>query len=400
MSSFGIFGHPLPGAVYDVLMKLTTAGYPSYLVGGCVRDALLGTPPHDFDVATAATPWEVADTLTDCRIIPTGIKHGTQTVIKDGVHIEVTTFRKEGGYKDHRRPDSVSFTTFPYEDAARRDFTVNAMFYGINGEVLDFFGGQADLQKGIIRAVGAPGLRFEEDALRILRAMRFAAVLGFDIEKETATAMEEKAYLIKSLAVERILVELRGILAGQNADRVLQSFSTVIYNTLGKVAPLPALNAYPLEYRLPVFFALYGGSIDGALKLIKAFKPDRATLQAVEAAATALYGEGSDTTLYLAHIYRKYGTVNGDMVCTLRVGLGLISEKTAEYAQKLKEGTAPLGLNHLAVNGGTLAKNKIATGADLGIIMEKLYDYVHSGGKNEREALLEEAAKIKEGLEK
>ena len=186
------FQMDLPRGVRLVIDTLHRGGFSAYAVGGCVRDALRGEVPHDYDVTTSAFPEEMLSLFEGWRVIPTGLKHGTLTVLCDGESVEVTTFRVDGEYRDGRHPDSVSFTRDLKADAARRDFTVNAMAYSDRDGLCDFFGGKEDLKAGLIRAVGDARRRFEEDALRILRALRFASVLGFRIEEETAKALRSE----------------------------------------------------------------------------------------------------------------------------------------------------------------------------------------------------------------
>ena len=196
----------LPQAVRYVLERLEDAGFAAYAVGGCVRDTLLGRTPGDWDVTTAARPEQVL-TLFDGYAIPTGLKHGTVTVRAGEMHIEVTTFRADGTYTDHRRPDQVFFSDRLEEDLCRRDLTVNAMAMDLRGHITDLYGGREDLEAGILRCVGEPERRFEEDALRILRTLRFAAVLGFSVEPRTDAALRVKAPLLRCIAPERILLE-------------------------------------------------------------------------------------------------------------------------------------------------------------------------------------------------
>ena len=197
-----------------VLKQLNKAGYGAYFVGGMVRDTLLNRKLADVDIATGATPEVVLD-LFDQTIV-TGLQHGTVTVVIDGEQIEVTTFRLDGQYLDHRRPDRVVFTRSLLEDLARRDFTINAMAQGLDGELIDPFNGQVDLKANLIRAVGDdPKARFKEDALRILRGIRFVAKLGFDVEKKTLEAMKACRNLLANLSLERIRKELEGIIEGE-----------------------------------------------------------------------------------------------------------------------------------------------------------------------------------------
>ena len=199
----------IPNNILRTLNKLNENGYQAYIVGGCVRDFLLGKEPSDFDICTNARPETVMEIFE--HAIPTGIKHGTITVI-DEEPIEITTFRTEGSYVDHRHPDLVTFVADVKEDLARRDFTINAMAYHPGTGIVDPFHGQEDLKNGIIRAVGDPSKRFEEDALRMIRAHRFAAKLHFSIEDNTQKAIDENAHFISRIAVERLYKELIEIL--------------------------------------------------------------------------------------------------------------------------------------------------------------------------------------------
>ncbi|MBQ2812620.1 MAG: CCA tRNA nucleotidyltransferase [Clostridia bacterium] len=207
----------IPENIISVMRLLEESGFEAYAVGGCVRDSLLGRRPYDWDVCTSALPEETLEVFKDFRTIPTGIKHGTVTVIADSP-VEITTFRIDGEYLDNRRPSRVSFTRTLADDLCRRDFTVNAMAADKNGFVTDLYGGKEDLQKKIIRCVGCAQKRFDEDALRIMRALRFAATLGFELEESTARAVREQKSLLKNIAVERIRVETDKLLLGSCAD--------------------------------------------------------------------------------------------------------------------------------------------------------------------------------------
>lgn len=207
----------IPENIISVMRLLEKSGFEAYAVGGCVRDSLLGRKPYDWDVCTSALPEETLGVFKDFRTIPTGIKHGTVTVIADSP-VEITTFRIDGEYLDNRRPSEVSFTRTLADDLCRRDFTVNAMAADKNGSVTDLYGGKEDLQKKIIRCVGCAQKRFDEDALRIMRALRFAATLGFELEESTAKAVLLQKELLKNIAVERIRVETDKLLLGKCED--------------------------------------------------------------------------------------------------------------------------------------------------------------------------------------
>lgn len=213
----------IPSQIEYVLCKLAAAGYEGYLVGGCVRDFLLGKEPSDFDITTSALPEETMAVFAEDRVIPTGLQHGTVTVLHGGLSTEITTYRTETTYADGRHPDSVAFTRNLAEDLCRRDFTVNAMAMDLAGNIVDLYGGREDLAAGMIRAVGEPTLRFTEDALRILRAFRFAAKLGFAIEQETLAAAIALAPRLSLVSRERIFVELEKLLCGVSAGSVLKT---------------------------------------------------------------------------------------------------------------------------------------------------------------------------------
>lgn len=220
------------GAKY-ALGKLHSAGYEAYIVGGSIRDMIIGLPVHDYDITTNATPDKTKEVFSGELIIETGIKHGTVTLVYDGENIEITTYRIDGDYKDNRHPDSVKFTSLLTEDLRRRDFTMNAIAYDGKSILVDPFSGKKDIENKIIRAIGNPAERFGEDALRILRGIRFSSVLGFEIERETRTAMTECLDLLDNIARERIAVEINKFLCGKNVkDAILEN-----YEILGKIIP-------------------------------------------------------------------------------------------------------------------------------------------------------------------
>ena len=226
----------LPEAVLTILCRLNEGGFAAYAVGGCVRDDLLRRTPDDWDITTAARPEQVA-ALFPGKCVPTGLQHGTVTVRQAGRSFEVTTFRADGVYSDHRHPDEVTFSTDLSEDLKRRDFTIGAMAMDADGRITDLFGGRDDLRNRLLRCVGDPDRRFDEDALRILRGLRFAAVLGFTVEENTAAAIRRKAHTLRSIAVERITVEMTKLLCGPDACRVLLEFPDVLGVFLPEVLP-------------------------------------------------------------------------------------------------------------------------------------------------------------------
>ncbi len=217
----------LPPYAGEVLEKLEAAGFEAWCVGGCVRDALLGRAPADWDVCTSARPEQTKKALAEFSQAETGLRHGTVTAITSGGPVEITTFRREGDYSDRRRPDKVEFTSCLEEDLLRRDFTINAMAWHPQRGLRDCFGGQADLQRGLLRCVGEPERRFQEDALRILRCLRFEAVLGFAIEENTEKALLALARLLEGISGERVQAEMDKLLAGAWAEKILHEYADV-----------------------------------------------------------------------------------------------------------------------------------------------------------------------------
>lgn len=226
----------LPTPVARALSVLEACGYEGYTVGGCVRDSLLGRAPNDWDITTNATPEEMKVCFKNFRVIETGIRHGTLTVIVDGMQLEITTYRNDGEYLDNRHPVQVTFSKNIEDDLSRRDFTVNAMAYHPQKGFVDLFGGREDLQNRIIRAVGDAKTRFEEDGLRILRAIRFASVLDFDIAEDTAKAVHACKNLLSGIAAERIREELCKLICGPGAVRILREYIDVISVFLPELA--------------------------------------------------------------------------------------------------------------------------------------------------------------------
>lgn len=228
----------LPGRIEAVLSRLEQAGYASYVVGGAVRDCLAGRQPHDYDLCTAALPQQVEQLFADYDVIETGLQHGTVTILVEEKPIEVTTFRTEGKYSDGRRPDAVAFVSHIEQDLSRRDFTVNAMAYSPVHGLCDPFGGQEDLRHKRLRCVGDPDTRLQEDALRILRALRFAAQRGYTIESETAAALHRNKAELSHVSAERITSELLQMICGAHAGCVLMAFSDIITEILPELSPM------------------------------------------------------------------------------------------------------------------------------------------------------------------
>ena len=218
----------LPSTIEYVLSALENNGYECFIVGGCVRDFLMGKMPHDYDVTTSATPEQIKECFKCHKVIETGIKHGTITVVINGENIEITTYRIDGDYKDNRHPEQVEFSKNIEDDVKRRDFTINSIAYNPRSGFVDLFNGRTDIENGVITCVGNADERFNEDALRILRALRFASVLGFDISYETSDSIHKNKALIGNVSMERIWIEFKKLICGINAHKVFLEYVDVI----------------------------------------------------------------------------------------------------------------------------------------------------------------------------
>ena len=273
----------LPAGAEFVLKRLYGAGFQAYVVGGCVRDTLLGRTPKDWDICTNALPHEMQRVFADCHVIETGLQHGTLTVMHHHEPFEVTTFRVDGEYTDHRHPDEVVFVSDVREDLSRRDFTVNAMAWSPETGVVDAFGGQEDLQRQLIRCVGKPEKRFDEDALRIMRALRFAAVYGFSIDLATDAAIHALAHTLVGVAAERIRVELQKLLCGEGAGDILRAYPDVlrvIMPQLAKVdwpSTVAAVEKAPATEILRLALLLHQLTPTDAKDVLVSLKPDNFT---------------------------------------------------------------------------------------------------------------------------
>lgn len=281
----------LPKTVRDILNKLEMAGFQAYAVGGCVRDSILGKEPDDWDFTTDARPEEVKALFP--RTVDTGLQHGTVTVLLGGEGYEVTTYRIDGSYSDGRHPDSICFTPSLAEDLKRRDFTINAMAVSERGELVDLFGGQEDLARGCIRCVGDPYARFREDALRMLRAVRFAAQLNFEIEAESFKALTELSPNLARVSKERILAELTKLLLSNHPEKLELLYVAGLAPEMA--AHFPGVHLDSRAARLPrckaLRFAAAGERItpEALGKLLTELKSDRATRDRAVLLLTAVH---------------------------------------------------------------------------------------------------------------
>ena len=377
----------IPKYVRNVLDRLCENGEKAYVVGGSLRDMLLGKEPHDFDLASSAEPMRACEIFSDMRVIKTGLAHGTVTVLSGGQPIELTTFRVDGKYLDMRRPDSVIFTRCIEDDLSRRDFTVNAMAYNENDGLIDLFGGKEDLNNKIIRTVGDPYERFSEDALRIMRAFRFSAQLDFEIEEKTLEAAGSLANKLSFIAKERIFSELLRLICSPSPERPLKQMRDlgVFEYVFENFAPSDrAIELLPLVEnddmtRLAVFFCDSDGDIARQeLALLKASGRHRSASRIVSAAKLS-YSTRKD----MAELRAKL-SLDTDIALRLSVLLG----NSNESALALLDDNTPYSISQLAISGDDLISLGYS-GREIGKTLARLLDAViEDPSLNTKEALL------------
>jgi tRNA nucleotidyltransferase (CCA-adding enzyme) len=420
----------------ELLDTLHRAGYAAYVVGGCVRDSLLGLTPHDWDLCTSALPQQVMELFGAQRCIPTGLQHGTVTVKQSGALYEITTFRTEGTYTDGRHPDEVHFVPDVREDLARRDFTINAMAYNEKEGLVDPFGGQADLQSGIVRAVGVPRQRFTEDALRILRLYRFAARFGFAIDSPTAQAAQELCAHLDCVSVERIEEELAKLLSAPAPAAYLdKKILLVILPELSPealAAAKPVVDACPAgAENLPIRLAalLYSLGEDGTRRTLRRLRCSNNRIE--ETAVLVREARGCDGSFLFGHdsghsiarpiafgnrvppqrmVLRETTVTPGFIIyarrllgkynlCTVQriaaLGTALQPERAADFAvlselaEQLDADGVCCRVSQLAVNGRDLMAAGIPAGPGIRKVLEALLDgVIREEYPNERQALL------------
>lgn len=394
-----MFRMHLPDDVNFIIDRMKEHGYSAHVVGGSVRDSLIGRELGDFDITTDALPDETAAVFSGHRIIDTGIKHGTVTLVLGGVPYEITTYRIDGDYKDNRHPEAVTFTASLTEDLARRDFTVNAMAYAPDTGLVDPFGGQDDAKRRVIRAVGDPYRRFDEDALRILRALRFASVLSFDIEENTARAAEELSERLTTISKERVYTELKKLLAGANAYEVIKRHSGVLVYALEGLGLrcLPERERFERADMLTRLAALiYLNSenhTDVAEKMLTALKTDKYT-RTYTVAVLEAYESGSFATEKDAlRLLAECGKEVVDGIVRLGILLGRFTAKDTETLASALASGKPYEIAMLDIRGNDLIPLGIR-GERIGTTLRMLLDAVIGGEvDNEKSELLAFATK-------
>lgn len=445
----------IPQYANYIIKTLQHYGYEAYIVGGCVRDAVLGKEPADWDITTSAKPLQIKSIFQ--KTVDTGLKHGTVTVLMEKEPFEVTTYRIDGEYEDHRRPNEVTFTTNLREDLMRRDFTINAMAYNDKDGLVDLFGGMEDLEKKLIRCVGNPDDRFDEDALRMLRAVRFAAQLGFEIEEPTMDAIRRKYGFLKDISAERIQVELTKLLVSDHPEKIktayelgmtsifLPEFDAMMntpqnnphhrYNVgdhtvealkridADKVLRLATLlhdvgkpdtrstDAEGIDH----FYEHYKKSGEKSEEILRRLKYDNHTIKSVRHLIEWHDFRWDDESYAgMAKVRRlvsKVGIEYFEPLLKLQRAdiLGqssYLQEKKLRVLQEVEDIYGEVKKNHdcltvkdLDIDGVTLIRNGIPAGKRMGIILERLLDMVIEEPKlNQRAILLELAKKINDVL--
>ena len=399
----------LPERVNYIIECLEKNGYEAYAVGGCVRDSLLGKEPTDWDICTSALPEETERVFSGERIIETGLQHGTVIILIDRVGYEITTFRTESGYSDFRRPDSVSFVKNVAEDLKRRDFTINAMAYSNKNGIVDIYGGRRDLKNRLIKCVGEPHERFCEDALRIMRAVRFGGVLGFDIETKTAEAVRNDRLLLKNIAAERISAEFIKLLMSGNPE-IIYEYREVIAvfadgaerlekadcMIIGKLPPKKSL-------RLAFFMNCLYKNSDDILKTVhdalKKLKLDNKLTESTKRIIACMNRPVPNSLAQCRFAVSEFGheAVSG---CA-RIGMiskaetGNAFKEVLKYLDAIERDGLCTEITGLDINGKDLMNIGITNGKQIGMILKLvLNEVIEENLKNEKNEILSYVAEI------
>lgn len=402
----------LPSPVELAIVRLEQHGFSAYAVGGCVRDSLLGRVPQDWDLATNAAPEQTMECFRDFRTIGTGLRHGTVTVLVDGMQLEVTTFRVEEGYSDHRRPDKVRFTESLRQDTARRDFTINSMAYHPRLGLRDFHGGAGHLQQRLLACVGDPDRRFSEDALRIFRAVRLASQLGFSIHADTANSLLDHCRLLDHIARERLSAELDKALLGAYLAPVFHAYAPVVFQVIPDLRQLaesrPELWRTALrgvaaapKHRTPRLALLlcdtgaagdilrrlrYPGAVCRSVEELVAM-PKESLTNHPRTLRRQISGMGEERFFLLLAFWRARALAENN-----RAGVELVGRSEAAARMELTGGRC-LRLGDLAVRGGDLAEAGVPPGPHMGELLRELLEKVQDQQLNNQREVLLSAAK-------
>lgn len=380
----------IPPQVARIIEKLNQNGFEAYAVGGCVRDTLLGREPEDWDITTSARPEQVKSLFR--RTIDTGIQHGTVTVMIDRTGYEITTYRIDGEYEDGRHPKQVEFTSNLLEDLRRRDFTINAMAYSHTNGIVDAFGGMEDLERHVIRCVGDAMERFTEDALRILRAVRFSAQLDFEIEAETMGAIPAIAPNLAKVSRERIQAELTKLLCSAHPERIRKVYETGMSGFVSpafaglswETAQIPA-SLPPVKYVRWAAFLRCAGGADMAVRVLRDLKLDNDTISKVK---TLVSWSGVSLAPEAGEVRRAMSRMEPE-VWDVLMDLNGYGEDVRALTCRIREDGDCLSLKELSVNGQDLIAAGVKPGREIGGILNRMLEHVLEYPKdNEKDVLM------------
>ncbi len=384
----------IPQKIEYIIETLTKNGFEAYIVGGCVRDILMHRIPQDFDITTSAKPEEIIALFS--RTVPTGIKHGTVTVIIDDTPIEVTTFRTDGSYKDSRHPEKVEFVSSLKEDLQRRDFTVNAMAYNYDTGLIDYFGGRNDLKNGVLRTVGVPRERFEEDALRVLRLFRFASVLEFKIEESTLSAAIEASANLQKISSERIFSELFKAVGGKKTSALSPLIKQGGLSFAG-IINMPDFSIFPFlnSNKQLAFFALLYQTSPDISKTLEFLKASNDLKNYCKDMYSLINAEIPDSKIKIKQCLAKYEIeVFRDYITLVEAITKSNQSSITGMLNEIITQKEPFLISQLDINGNTL-KQLGFSGEKIGEILKKLQQAVIiNPSLNKKEILIKEINRI------
>ena len=390
----------IPKGARRIIEILRKEGYEAVIVGGCVRDSLLGLKPGDYDIATSATPNEIISVFKGFTVVPTGIKHGTVTIVINGTNYEVTTYRIDGNYVDGRRPNNVSFTPSLYEDLKRRDFTINAFAYNDEIGLIDYYDGVSDLANKIIRCVGDPVERFSEDYLRMLRAYRFAAVLGFSIDENVKSAIKAKKHHITLISAERIRMEVDKLLLSDNFDVIkhfLNEFNEKLFPEIQVDFDVMRRTERVLCQRIAALFHNCENAAETAVKLLKKYKYDNVTINLTRVIIISRKMAFTPNKPTIKRLMRDFGESINHCLAYFAAcdpaNEGIAAECT-NIISEIHRNNEPHAIFHLAINGTDLIAAGVipgrAVGDMLAYLLEKVIDEPSLNNKNQLEMLIKQ----------
>lgn len=385
----------VPEAVEEIINKLRSRGFEAFAVGGCVRDSLLGREPGDWDITTSASPYQVKEIFP--RTIDTGIQHGTVTIMRNHVGYEVTTYRIDGEYEDGRHPKSVAFTQDLKEDLCRRDFTINAMAYSRETGIVDIFGGIEDLQRGIIRCVGNPVDRFTEDALRILRAVRFSAQLDFAIEEETAAAIRKIAPNLAKVSRERVQTELTKLLLSNHPERIQKVYEMGISPYVSEAFHRVRRQRLRINPELPkkkhIRWAAFlkEENRQNTVQVLKDLKLDNDTISRAAVLTEWILKEIPEDKTKIRQVMSTMEPELFDDLLAVKASMNTEGNirRLAELTEEIRQNGDCVCLKDLAVTGKDLLEHGMKPGKQVGSVLSELLAFVlEHPEQNQKELLL------------